>query len=199
MPGSKGSKKLIAVPENILNDLASIAKRSGLTVSELVTLILSFAVRAFHGKDNISSIFTEAILLTDMHRLGGVMVPQRGLSQLIDSVNPVTRDKFIAEIQSLAASIAVSVKLRNMDNVTPKDIIYLFIPNASIDEIDDDYNGKIVITLAEPVSENMIELLKAISTKILEAWGLQVNNVESYSSILVVEYIKPAGEQGKKC
>ncbi|OWJ55012.1 hypothetical protein Pdsh_04785 [Pyrodictium delaneyi] len=133
-----------------------------------------------------------------MHRLGGVMVPQRGLSQLIDSADPTTRDKFIAEIQSLAASIAVSVKLRNMDNVTPKDIIYLFIPNASIDEIDDDYNGKIVITLAEPVSENMIELLKAISTKILEAWGLRVNNVESYSSILVVEYTKPTKEQGKK-
>ncbi|WP_338249203.1 hypothetical protein [Pyrodictium abyssi] len=188
MPGPKGSKKLIAIPESLLNDLAMIAKRSGLTISELVTLILSFATRTLHGKDNISSIFTEAVLLTDMHRLGGIVVPQRGLAQLVDSVDTVVRDQFIKEVESLAASIAVSAKLRSMDSVTVKDLIYLFAPSASIDEINEGDTGKIVITLAEPPGEGMLELLKAVSARVLEAWGLRVESVENYGSIVVLQY-----------
>lgn len=188
MPGPKGSKKLIAIPESLLNDLAMIAKRSGLTISELVTLILSFATRTLHGKDNISSIFTEAILLTDMHRLGGIVVPQRGLAQLVDSVDPAVRDQFIKGVESLAASIAVSARLRSMDSVTVKDLIYLFAPNASIDEINEGNGGKIVITLAEPPGEGMLELLKAVSARVLEAWGLKVEAVENYGSIVVLQY-----------
>ncbi|HIQ23500.1 MAG TPA: hypothetical protein EYH50_00425 [Pyrodictium delaneyi] len=188
MPGPKGSKKLIAIPESLLNDLAIIAKRSGLTISELVTLILSFATRTLHGKDNISSIFTEAILLTDMHRLGGIVVPQRGLAQLVNSADPIMRDQFIKEVESLAASIAVSAKLRSMDNITAKDLIYLFAPSASIDEINEGNTGKIVITLAEQPGKGMLELLKAVSTRVLEAWGLKVEAVENYGSIVVLQY-----------
>ncbi|KSW12561.1 hypothetical protein CF15_07555 [Pyrodictium occultum] len=188
MSSRKGARKLIAVPEEILQELSVIAKRSGLTISELASLILSFAARALHGRDNIASLFTEMTLLTDMRRLGGVIVPQKGLVELVNSADPSARDTFIKEVGRLATSIAVFAKVRGLDDILTKDIISLFVPNASIEEINDGNSGKIIISITEKPYSGMLDMLKTIATSVLEAMGKRVEKIDEYDSILVINY-----------
>jgi hypothetical protein len=77
----KRSKKLVAIDEGVAEAIAAAARRIGLTVSELVELVLLQALRL----NGLAEAIGATTIALDMARLGLVPVPLQALKQLEES------------------------------------------------------------------------------------------------------------------
>ncbi|BEP16950.1 hypothetical protein PYJP_03020 [Pyrofollis japonicus] len=192
----KGPKKLIVVPEPILEELMSIAKKSGLTISELTALILAHAARILKGRENITAVFKDTVVMHDLKRLGAVMVSSEAFISLLNGNNDEEYFKdFVEKAKSFAKTATLYLKAHGIE-VEPKDIVSLFVPSAMVDSIEDDRNMKLIISFNNPGTglEKLIEYAKDIATTVITTWGYNVRSIDSLESIVVIEFEKKRKE-----
>ncbi len=186
----KGPKKLIVVPETVLRDLMNIAKRTGLTISELASLMLAHAARMLQGRDNITTIFRDSILIADTKRLGAVIVPGDALLVLLENSSDEARSRFLSHVKEFARTATIYLKAHGVEDLEPKDIIALFTPFSTIDTVDG-INGekRLIISLnSRNSSELLASYVKDLAASIIEEMGYRVLASEKLGSIVVIEY-----------
>ena len=186
----KGPKRLIVVPETVLRDLMNIAKRTGLTISELASLMLAHAARMLQGRDNITTIFRDSILIADTKRLGAVIVPGDALLVLLENSSDEARSRFLSHVKEFARTATIYLKAHGVEDLEPKDIIALFTPFSTIDTVDG-INGekRLIISLnSRNSSELLASYVKDLAASIIEEMGYRVLASEKLGSIVVIEY-----------
>ncbi len=186
----KGPKKLIVVPETVLRDLMGIAKRTGLTISELASLMLAHAARMLQGRDNITTIFRDSVMLADTKRLGAVVIPNDALLALLEGSSDEARTRFINHVREFARTATVYLKAHGVEDLEPKDIISLFTPFSTIDTVDG-ANGekRLIISLSQRNSSELLaSYVRDIASTIIEEMGYQVLSSEKLGSIVIIEY-----------
>ncbi len=186
----KGPKKLIVVPESVLRDLMSIAKRSGLTISELASLMLAHAARMMQGRDNITTIFRDSVLLADTKRLGAVVVPSEALAILLEESSDETRAKFLDKVKSFTKTATLYLRAHGVEDIEPKDIISLFTPFSTIDTVEGVNGDRRLIISLNPnnASEVLAGYVREIATIIIKELGYTIKASEQLGPIVVIEY-----------
>ena len=197
MPRRKTGKKLIVVPEELTEELMPLAKQSGLTLQELVTLILSYAVRSLRGKENIRTLFQDMVLLYDINRLGAMPVPQKGLKTIVESIDERVFDEFLSYMNYIASIAATSARVRGFYNGSPRDVIQILIPEATIEDHSDGDEQRLIIGLREPAGERFRRLIAEIVNVVLEGYGYRVEREESLGPILVFRYTRSGEQAGR--
>jgi hypothetical protein len=185
----KGSKKLIPVPEQIVRDLSQLAKRSGLTVQEVISLILSYAARSLRGREDVNTLFVEAALLSDARRFGGLMVPLSGLERLLSRAGEEELRLLQESYKSFISSLSVSARVREYGVAEPRDLLSILLPLVNVDEVEAGSGARrLIITSATPLDKTTARLIESIALEVLRSWGCSVSRSEAHESLIVVEY-----------
>jgi len=181
-------RRLVPVAEDIVEQLADIARRSGLTIPELAETILGQAVRVLRGRDDVAGVLADAVILADIARLGGSPVPLRGLGLLLDNVGEEEARRFIEEATGLARLVAVSARARGVDQVTGVvSVLRSLFPGAAVDLVEDDRSARVV--LASPLFVGrLLRLAEASASAVVEGFGAELLGRETEPGLVVVKY-----------
>jgi hypothetical protein len=181
-------RRLVPVREDIVEELAEIAKRSGLTVSELVEAILSHAVKVLRGRDDVVNVLVDSIVYADIARLGGVPVPLQGLIRMLNGCGEGCGG-FVGEAYRLARLVAMSTKARGVDLsrgiVT---VLRALLPGQAIDIVEGDEGDWRVIVAGQSVAGAYASFVEEVVRGAVEGFGGNVEGVEREEGIVVVRF-----------
>ncbi|MET1128712.1 MAG: hypothetical protein ABWW70_05290 [Thermoproteota archaeon] len=182
------AKKLVAVPADIVDELARVLARSGLSLSEGVSMLLSYAARTLQGRSDIPRTLTEAIVFRDAQRLGAALVPLDVLGSLIAKLGREEALEVAAKVAKFWEKIVLAMRARET-NVRLSDVLSMSLPGASVDDVPlGDGEGRIVIVLPEEPHENVLMLVAEVARRVVSSWGLEVRSLTANGSLVVVEY-----------
>ena len=186
----KGSKKLISIYDYILQELAVLAKENGVSISDLASIILSYSIRLLRGKTNIEETLKHSLLLSDARRLGAILIPLSAIEAVFKE--PSNVDLVVSDISKFLKNLIAYIKAYEIEDITVKDVLTLFIPALSIDEINTEKASKIIISIIPIFSKNknIVEYISKVASTVLEEWGYQVLQINIHESIIIVEFVR---------
>ncbi len=185
-------RRLVPVREDIVEELIGVAKRSGLTLAELVEAILSHAAKVLRGRDDVVSVLADSVIYADVLRLGGAPVPVQGLTRLLDACS---KDKsclegFAGEVSGLARLVALSARARGIDPLRGVlSVARIFIPSAALDIVEN--NGEYKIIVASPYldgSSPLIKLIVDVLASIVEGFNGTIDDVRIDNGLIQVKF-----------
>lgn len=181
----KTSKKLIVVPEPILEELMYIAKRNGLTISELTTLILSHAAHMLRNETNISNIFKETILVSSTRKLGGIIIPVSVLGTIFSEADSNVENKILTNMASFIKVTVLYLREHTSNNLNIQDILSLFLPRTTIDVIEENGSAKLIIYVNDKRLNNYV---KRIAEEIIKVWGYEITRIDQQGDLIIIKY-----------
>ena len=189
-------RRLVPVREDIVEELAGIARRSGLTVAELVEAILSHAVRVLRGRDDVVGVLADSVVYADIARLGGVPVPVSGLARVLDGCRSCV-EGVVGEASRLARLVALSARARGLDVDRGLPVVLrALLPGVAVDVVEGDGGEWRVIVAGSGVSGGLARYVEGVVRGVLEGFGCRVAGVEGGEGIIVVRFRIGEGGSG---
>ncbi len=181
----------------MVEELSSIAKRSGMSLVELVEAVLSHAARVLRGRDDVGAVLSDAVVYADIARLGGVPVPLDALALLLGEGDGAR--VFAERVAALARLVALSARARGLPGARAAGLVLRgFFPGAAVDLVEAGEEGEVRAIVASPVlasSPGVALVAEAVARSVLEAAGFRVRAVRREPGLVVVE-AAPGGEGG---
>jgi hypothetical protein len=179
-------RRLVPVREDIVEELAEVARRSGLTVAELVEAILSHAVRVLRGRDDVVSVLADSVIYADIARLGGVPVPVQALARVLDGC--MGECNIVGEASRLARLVAMSARARGVDaSKGVAAVLRSLLPGQAVDVVEDDGEWRIIVA-GQSVSGGFAGFVEGVVRGVVEGFGGSVLSVEHGDGIVVVRF-----------
>ncbi len=182
-------RRLVPVSEEIVEQLAAIARRSGLTIPELADTILGQAVRVLRSRDDVAGVLADAVVLADIARLGGTPVPLEPLGRLLEAAGEDAFREFAEEAAGLARLVAASARARGVEPLYGLGVVVrTFYPGAAVDLVDDGGDGYRLVVASPAVRGRLLELLRRSLASIVEGFGGTVVEEEAGPGLVALRF-----------
>ncbi len=194
-------RKLIPVSEEVINSLAPIAHRAGMTIPELVEMILLNASRVLRTRDDIALVMAENFLLADLTKLGYMPIPFNEFISVIETCSDESYKRLKEESSKLARLITTAIRARGINGSEALTILVkTLLPQLSIDvvETNNENHYKLVAFSTSLESDRARKLVEEVLRGILAGLGLSVNYLDSKPGILVIEARVPEKRRDEK-
>lgn len=181
-------RRLIPVKEELVHELAAIAKRTGLTLTELTETILKHAAKTLRGRDDIAEILADSTIHADITRLGGTPIPLQTLTKILQQCSQQAQT-ITKETANLARLIALSTKARGIEPLKGiATITKTMLPNIPVDIIEGEQEHQIIAAsphLSTPqTTQYATEIIKAI----LEAYEATITTNETTKGLINIKF-----------
>lgn len=174
------SRKLIAVSEDVVNEIAAVARRLGMTTSELVEAILTQALGVLRVREDVGRVLSDAVLYSDLRRVGGVLIPRSVFFHLIDSVDDGSFEQVLSEEERLVKWFFTSVRIKRveLDHAELAKLISIWLPGFIVDVRSSSGRTLVVVSSPEIEGDRRLEFVKRIVVSALESLGAKIGSVE---------------------
>ena len=190
-------RRLVPVSEEIVESLASVARRSGLSVPELADAILGQAVRVLRSRDDVAGVLADAVVLADVARLGGAPVPFQALARLLEAVGEDVFRGFVEEAAGLARLVAMSARARGVEPGHGLGVVLRTLyPGAAVDVLEDGDGARVVV--ASPLLRGrMLRLVEEAARAAAEGFGYVVVEAEASPGLVALRLRGGGGGGGR--
>ena len=181
-------RRLVPVSEDTIEELSIIARRTGMTLPELVESILSHALRVLRSRDDVASILASSTIMADIFRLGASPAPLGSLGGILETTNDNLFDKFVSESSSLARLVAASVRARG---INPRDgligLVRAWFPSLALDVItNEDSNGRIVAASPLLSGSKLRQYVSSVLVSIVEGIGYRIVELKDEPGLVLI-------------
>lgn len=186
-------RRLVPVSESIVEELAGVAKRSGLSVPELADAILGQAVRVLRSRDDVAGVLADAVVLADIARLGGAPVPFQALARLLEEVGEESFRGFVGEAAGLARLVAMSARARGVEPGHGLGVVLRALyPGAAVDVLEEGDGVRVVV--ASPVMRGrVLRLVEEAARAAAEGFGYVVEGAEAAPGLVALRLRRGRG------
>ena len=178
-------RRLVPVREDIIEELMGVAKRSGLSLSELVEAILSHSVKVLRGRDDVAMVLADSVVYADIARLGGAPVPLEAVLQAVDNgCNGLGE-----ALAGLARLAALSAKARGLG--VERGLLLVaraLLPGIALDLVEEDGGYRLIAASPRLAGRNAAETVEAVLRSVVEGFGGKVVGAEANSGLVVVRF-----------
>ena len=185
-------KKLIPVPEELLDRLRRIAESAGIPLAELVDGLLSTAARLLEGRTDVASALAEAAVSAELYRLEVALVPFQSLLEAVERADGGSFKKFKEAMAGFARTVATLVRAKGGE-VSPSAMLMALLPGLTVSSLEEGGRGRLVVAYTVGLRGRGLELVEAVARAVVEGLGFKAVRLASEGGVLVVEYVKGGG------
>ncbi len=184
------ARKLVPLPEDVVEELAVAARRMGLSLTEVLEIILRNTIHVVKTRDDVNGFLVEAVMRGDMHRLGGIMVPLKVLLRLLRSVSDEERERVLKETADYARLIVRVTRARGFGGIQLlKLLLRTWIP-SSIIEVNYGDDGYQLIISSQSLEDEvyrrlLVDVVKAVVTEL----GMEVKELHTEPGVVTIRFI----------
>ncbi len=182
-------RRLVPVSEDIVEQLAALARRSGLTIPELADTILGQAVRVLRSRDDVAGVLADAVVLADIARLGGSPVPLEALGRLLEAVGEDAYRGFVDEAAGLARLVAVSARARGVDPLHGLSVVVrTFYPGAAVDLVEEGDGWHRLVVASPLLRGRLLGLVERSLVSVVEGFGGEIAEKEAEEGLVALRF-----------
>ncbi len=183
------AKKLIPVSEDIIDELMKIAKRSGLSVTELVDIILRNTVKVLHSRDDIDGFLIESLVRSDLARMGGVTIPLNVLSLGLSKLNDDERENALKTLESFASLVVRMAIARGINGLNlVKLLLRAWLSQFNIEVLDREDYYQILVSGFQLADDTTIQLVISIINGILKEVKAKDISFEHSPGLIITKF-----------
>ncbi|MET1101495.1 MAG: hypothetical protein ABWW69_03320 [Pyrodictiaceae archaeon] len=189
MPRPK--RRLIAVSEDIINALIPVARRMGVSIQELVEIILGSIVRVASGRDNLDVFLMEALIRNDMASLGGLVIPFSLFIKIINGLDGEKLEELYEELENYAKIVASIAKTRGIEGDIGVKLLlkqWLVSLPASIEVTATNDGWRLLIASPMLSNEKSLEAITRIAEAAVNGLGYSISSIEKQPGLIVLTY-----------
>ncbi len=191
-------RRLVPVSEGIVEELAAVARRSGLSVPELADAILGQAVRVLRSRDDVAGVLADAVVLADVARLGGAPVPFQALARLLEAVDEEVFEGFVGEAAGLARLVAMSARARGVEPGHGLGVVLRTLyPGAAVDVLVEEEGGAQVVVASPLLRGRVLRLVEEAARAAAEGFGDVVAEAEASPCLVALRLRRTGGGGGR--
>lgn len=188
VPETVSSRKFVTIPERLLVDIIKVAERMGVPYVTLIERILSTVVPILRYKRNLLDSLALVDAFDDIRRLGGMVLPQQVLKEILPYVGPEKMERLCRELGRLATWFGELSRVKRPVTLGEiRNTISLWIPSASVDVVKegDGSTFKYVLSLNDP-SEELMWLARCVVEGLMKGYDVKEYEVSVGGSALVI-------------
>jgi hypothetical protein len=190
--GSVAPRKLVPVPEELLDRLRRVAERTGVPVQKLVERILGEAARAISLRPDAVTSIAEAVVVSEIQRYQVVLLPFDVLIDVINSMDDNSFSVFVKRYRDFVYAVARSIAARGADGVqTLYSLLSVMLPNLLVTVAGDGLRGRVVVASPRLVdSSRARRLVSTVVASILESLGFKPVSIGEDRGVVTIEYTR---------
>ncbi len=190
------SRRFVAIPESVLIEAIKVAEKLGVPYTSLVERILVEVLRVLRYKRDVLDSLAMVDAYTDIRRLGGIVLPEQVVKELLGKVDRSTYESLCSELTRMGSWFGELSRAKRAVTVSEvRNSLGLWFPSSSIDVSKDANTGevKFVVSLVNP-SRELLELGRCLVEGLARGYDLEGYNITVGSSLIILRVGKLAEE-----
>jgi len=195
-------KRFVPISESILFLAARLAERAGMPAREFIEYVLAEVLKSLQYRSNVLEVISISDMLDDLRKSGGMVLPQKAVYKIVDSLNDADYQELADEIKSMAKWYGTLIRVKRGVSVnTIRLLLSVWFPDMNVNIINKGDGSITIIATSSRQPIKVTNLVRDAVIALCQAMGLQVKESAVEQGIVRVSItgISPeAGEEVEK-
>ncbi len=171
-------KRFVPISESVIMIAAKVAERFGMPTRDFIEFILAEVLKSLQYRSDVLEVISISDMLDDLRKAGGLVMPQRVVYSIVQSLNNELLTELEDELRKVASWYGTLVRVKRGQTIEAlRTMLSVWFPDMNINIVKKDDGSITVVATSSRQPKEVTRLAGAAMSELCKALGLRVESV----------------------